>query len=243
MLDGIDLLLANGACHVAQLQLRALFEAAVYIEWILQGDAVNKANYYYVHNLRRKLMWAERIDPSPTESHDFADLMSKADIRLPEAAIQSSRAHVTEINRVLSQPRFAAINQHFDKCRGKRKHDPAWYVPLGQPSLFSIAKAVDKESQYLIVYAGASDIMHSSSYEHHIKIAENEVTFRPIRSLEGFENIFRFSTVMVFSVFLSVLEEYRSGEVPAFRRKYTEKWNRTVMNFPKIKFESTSTKI
>lgn len=54
MLDGIQILLSSGAPHAANLQLRALFEASVYIDWILLGDSERKAQYYYVHNLRRK---------------------------------------------------------------------------------------------------------------------------------------------------------------------------------------------
>ncbi len=38
MLDGLELLLANGAVYVAGLQSRALFEASVYIDWILKDD-------------------------------------------------------------------------------------------------------------------------------------------------------------------------------------------------------------
>src|SRR5258708_17765227 len=54
MLDGVDTLLANGSAHAANLQMRALFEASVYIDWILLNDSETKARYYYLHNLRRK---------------------------------------------------------------------------------------------------------------------------------------------------------------------------------------------
>src|SRR6185437_6304055 len=43
MLDGTEVLLSNGAVHAANLQLRALFEAAVYLEWMLAGDTEQKA--------------------------------------------------------------------------------------------------------------------------------------------------------------------------------------------------------
>jgi len=39
MLDAIQVLLSNGAVHAAHLQLRALFEASIYIDWILESDS------------------------------------------------------------------------------------------------------------------------------------------------------------------------------------------------------------
>jgi hypothetical protein len=64
MLDGIHVLLSHGACYVAQLSTRALFESSTYIDWILLSDSEKKSLYYYVHNLRRKRHWARKMYPS-----------------------------------------------------------------------------------------------------------------------------------------------------------------------------------
>ena len=58
MIDAIEILLCRSAVHAATLQLRAMFEASVYIDWMLAGDRENKAAYYYVHNLLRLRLWA-----------------------------------------------------------------------------------------------------------------------------------------------------------------------------------------
>src|SRR5208282_5602896 len=58
MLDGIEILLSNGAVYASNLQMRALFEASVYIDWIQLRDTEIRAAYYYVHNLRRMRTWA-----------------------------------------------------------------------------------------------------------------------------------------------------------------------------------------
>jgi hypothetical protein len=61
MIDAIEILLRRSAVHAATLQLRAMFEASVYIDWMLAGDRENKAAYYYVHNLLRLRLWAMRV--------------------------------------------------------------------------------------------------------------------------------------------------------------------------------------
>lgn len=81
MLDGVGILLANGATHAANLQMRALFEASVYMDWILLNDSERKADYYYVHNLRRKRIWALRTQPGSPESQEFITMMNKAGVQ------------------------------------------------------------------------------------------------------------------------------------------------------------------
>ena len=62
MIDAIEILLCRSAVHAATLQLRAMFEASVYIDWMLAGDRENKAAYYYVHNLLRLRLWEKYVE-------------------------------------------------------------------------------------------------------------------------------------------------------------------------------------
>ena len=243
MLDGIDVLLSSGSIHTANLQMRALFEASVYIDWILLNQSEEKAAYYYVHNLRRKRMWALRTQTGSEESKDFLEMMEKEGVKIDSEVKESARQGIKEIDRILGQPKFAKINDDIHKARGKKKFDPAWYVPLGQRNLRTLAHAVGKPSQYVLFYAGASEVMHTSSYERHVRIGDGELTFQPIRSLEEFESVFRPSVIFALSTFRRILKEYRPGELPLFSRKYVEKWKNEFINFPKIKVNIETTRI
>jgi hypothetical protein len=243
MLDGIGILLSQGAVHSAQLQLRALFEASVYIDWILMDDADKKAEYYYVRNLRRKRLWATRTQPGSPESDQFLKTMKESGIEIKEEVRESARRQITDIDRILSQPKFANCNREFNESRKRRQQDPPWYVPLGLRSLAAIARTVGKESFYLVLYPGASDVMHTSSYEQHIQIGNGNVTLQPVRSVEGFENVFRLSSGIALSTFRRILQEYRPEELSGFGRKYFESWQKEFMNFPKIKYEPETTTI
>src|SRR5208283_2575345 len=243
MLDGVELLLSNGATHAAQLQMRALFEASIYIDWILESDCEKKAAYYYVHNLRRKRLWASRTQPGSAESQNFIAEMNKSGLPISDELRESSREQIQEIDRVLSRPKFANINEDFEKHRNGKRYDPAWYVPLGQRSLRTIAQKVDRSSQYVIFYSGASEVMHTSNYGHHIIIGDGELTFQPIRTLEGFERVLRPSLGIALHIFRRILQEYRAGELPLFSRKYIEKWQEKFMNFPQIKYQTETARI
>jgi len=85
--------------------------------------------------------------------------------------------------------------------------------------------------------------MHVSNYGHHVRFRRGEVIFQPIRSVEGFENVFRFSTINALLTFRRILDQYRPGELPAFRRKYMEKWQREFISFPQITVKVETTRI
>lgn len=243
MLDGVEILLSRGASHAANPQMRALFEASVFIAWILEGDSEKKAIYYYVHNLRRKRLWASRTQPNSAESQEFIAMMNNVGVKISDEITESGAQQVRDIDRVLSQPRLAEVNKDFETQHKRRTFDPAWYVPLGLHSFRAVARAVNQVPLYTILYSGASEVMHASSYEHHVIIGKGEITFQPIRSMEGFANVLHFSITIAFSTFRRILAEYRAEELPAFSRKYKENWQRDFMNFPRITYETKTTNI
>jgi hypothetical protein len=234
MLDSVEILLSQGAPHPANLQMRALFEAYVYIEWILESDAEKKASYYYVHNLRRKRLWASRTQPGSPEAQEFAAIMGKLNVQVTQEAIEAAKRQIQEIDRVLSDQKFVPIGQDFEKHR-KGKRDPAWYVPLGEKSFAAVTRAVHKEFLY-VYYSLASEVTHTSTYDPHVSFAGDKVMFEPIRYLKGFESVLRFSLSVALLTYMRILREYRPGELPAFGRKYKENWQKEFMNFLNIKY-------
>jgi hypothetical protein len=235
MLDGVDILLVNGATHVSNLPMRALFEASAYIDWVLLQDSEKKADYYYVHNLRRKRLWAARAQGDSAQSQKFLDMMATVGVPINDELRDASKQHIQEIDRILAQPQFAAINKDFDNLR-RGSRDVAWYVPLGPKNLAALAQAVNKQAIYTFLYSTASEVMHASSYDQHIKIGKGEITFHPIRSMEGMRTIFYFTLTLAVGTFRTILLEYRAEEISggSFARKYAEKWRKDFLSFPKI---------
>lgn len=234
MLDSVHIHLSNGACYSAQLPTRALFEASVYIDWVLLGDSERKSLYYYVHNLRRKRLWVKRIQDDSAESKEFTRVMENAGVHLGTDLVKQSNEQLKEIESVLSQPKLAEVSADFEKLAGKRNRERAWYVPLGPRTLRAVAKAVERLGEYITLYSSASQVMHGSAYEQHIAIGKGAITFQPIRTVEGFETVLRFSVTAALSTYRKVLQEYRPGELENFGRKYREKWQQNFMNIPKI---------
>lgn len=243
MLDGVEILVSNGAVHAAGLQARALFEASVYIDWILKADADSKATFYYVHNLRTQRRWARRAQAGSAEAAEFAASMPDlASFQTPKM-VEEAKKMLQEIDRVLSQPSFQPVSRAFDKCARKNGSDRAWYCPLGVKSVSDIMKAVGRTSHYALFYGTWSETMHSSNYRQHIHVGAEKVTFDALRYLLGFEPLFRFSVATVIDTYRKILQSYRPGEIAAFNRKYMGNWRKALMEIPKIKYEVNSASV
>jgi len=219
MIDAIEILLCRSAVHAATLQLRAMFEASIYIKWILAGDRENKAAYYYVHNLLRLRLWAMRVQSGTAESSSFKDIMDKAGLPVDETLGDEGKKQVQEIDRVLAQPRFAALRDEFRDWKKRNGRRPAWYSPLGVKDLRSMAKLVDKEPLYVFVYGPGSEVMHASNYGQHIGIkSERRITFFSIRHPKDFPTKVRLTATIALDIFMRILREYRRYKCIKFQQ-------------------------
>ena len=233
MIDAIEILLCRSAVHAATLQLRAMFEASVYIEWMLAGDREKKADYYYVHNLLRLRLWAMRVQSGTAESSSFKDIMNG--LPVDETLGNEGKNQVQEIDRVLSQARFVGIRDEFRDWKKRNDRRPAWYSPLGVTDLRNMAVNVNKEPLYVFLYGPGSEVIHASNYGQHIRFQSGRITFYSIRHPKEFSTKVRLTATIAIDIFMKVLREYREGECSRFGQKYVEKWQQAFMNIPELK--------
>jgi uncharacterized protein DUF5677 len=235
MIDAIEILLCKSAVHAAALQLRAMFEASVYIEWMLAGDRETKATYYYVYNLLRLRLWAMRVQSGTAESSSFREIMNGAGLPVDETLSSEGKNQAQEIDRVLSQTRFAVIRDKFRDWKKQHRRAAAWYSPLGVTDLRNMAVNIGKEPLYVFIYSPGSEVMHASNYGHHVGFNSGRITFYSIRHPKAFSTTVRLTAIIAMDVFMKVLREYREGECARFGQKYVEKWREAFMNIPALK--------
>lgn len=240
MIDAIEILLCRSAVHAATLQLRALFEASVYIDWMLAGDRENKAAHYYVHNLLRLQLWSMRVQPGTPESSSFKKIMDDAGLPVDNTLGKDGKTQVQEIDRVLSQARFLAIRDEFRDWKKRNNRRPTWYSPLGVRDLRDMAIKVNREPLYVFVYGPGSEAMHTSNYGHHIQFHGGRITFLSIRHPKHFSQTVRLTASIAIDMFRKLLREYReeeSGRI--FSTRYVEKWQQAFMSIPELKINET----
>lgn len=181
-----------------------------------------------------------RVQPGTAESASFNAVFDDAGLPLDQALWHEGKRQSEEIDRILSQDRFAKIRMDLLDRKKRNKRQPAWYSPLGVSDLRSMAKVVEKEPLYEIVYGSGSEVTHVSNYGQHISFGANKVSFRSIRYPKEFSFIVRITVILAITVYRRVLAQYREGELQhRFGSKYVERWQRAFMSIPHVNVNET----
>lgn len=220
------------------LQARALFEASAYLEWILKQESETRAHYYHVHNLRRDRRWALRMQPGSPEANAIPAAVRDLSTFKDPNALQQSKETVDRINVILAQSEFVEINRAFDNCTPHpEKFDRPWHYPLGKRTISAVIADLGRTEEYTVFYATWSEATHSSYHGKHVTFGDGIVTFKTIRELSGFAELFQFSVGSAIRCYRAILGEYRPGELAAHSRKYLENWRSAFINVPKIQYQ------
>jgi hypothetical protein len=237
MLDAIDVLISQGHTYPALLQVRAAFEASLYIDWVLQADSENRARHYIVSSYRDEAMWALRYIPGSPENAAFEAAVGS----LQHKAENEDRAKrlLAEIKAVLAKPQYQSIDTAFTVTRGKRPYDPHWYEVLGVKSVRDMAGQVGRLRDYEAIYNRGSDAMHSGLYTDHVKVRKDGFVMRPLRNLEDGKTVLNFAMVVAIHAFERVLTQYRPDEAQAgaFKKRYLDRWREPLFSIPEITYK------
>lgn len=243
MLDSFQVLVAEACTEASLLQVRAIFEASIYLEWILKSDKEKKALYYYVSNVRKERQWTQRAVPNDPEQEtffnnlgEFGDALEDTKNRLATYAI----SRISEINEFLAKEPYLGVSNSFDQCRGKKPYDPPWHEPLGKKSVRSLAKALGRLHEYEVFYSQTSEAVHGSRHTTHVKIKKGRISIEPIRHLEGLKPILHFVLSVSFHTYRKILEHYRPGQIAEFNKRYIEDWRKVFLNIPEINYPDST---
>lgn len=245
MIDGAELLVAKAAIHAAQLEVRAAYEASVYIEWILKSDSEKKAKCYYVSNLRNERLWALRSMEGTEEKEKFTAITEEINFDIhkerPEITDEAQQ-HLEQVNKILAQDTFKDVDAEFEaiKQKDRLKREPLWYRPMKIYSIRQIAREVSRIAEYDLFYSIGSQVTHSSSYKDHITLKEGKVYFKPIRYLEKLGTLLNFLVSTTIRTYMKTLEQYRPGELPAFRDKYANDWRNAFRGIKNVNYNITN---
>lgn len=242
MLDAFEVLVSNACMPAAQLQSRAMFEASVYVDFILLGNEEEKARYYYVSNLRRELTWALRSQEGSAEHTKFFAALGEFGDALQEtqkATAEPAKAQAQEIQEFLTNEPWKSVNAVLEQAKGKKKHDVAWHVPFGKGSVRELSELTGRLHEYEVFYSISSEKMHSSEYRSHISIGSGYIAFEPIRNLDGSHALVSFALSVAFHAYRSVLSRYRPGQLNEFSRRYAENWRAAFLSIPKVVYNKS----
>lgn len=240
MVDATEVLVTAGCVQAAFLPARAAFEASIYADYILQSDGERRAMRYIVSNYRSERLWAQRVIPGTAEEAAYRALPASLGIDFqalhPTLAADAAK-HLSEVDRILSQPDFQSIDADFTQVKGRRKRDPDWYTLDGLSSIRQVAESVGRVAEYECFYSKGSQVTHSGSYKDQVLFTAGHLRLKPVRRLDGFNELLNAIVTTCIATYKSVLQQYRPGEMEAFGKKYLADWQGPFMNAPDLKYD------
>lgn len=229
--DGLRILLENGAGPSALLQLRSLLEASLLLDWVAAADAEEKAKYLMVSNWRKERSRISALIAGTPEHADFT-----AYVQQPISVEQSSQAQarVTALTNQLATPAFLGIDIAFTNLRGNA-HEPEWYdvfvrtkrSQAGQPmgskfSIRALAQEVGRLPEYRYLYSKMSNDAHGSSLSASVSLGA-QVTMHNIHRVHDFGWMLRTAWALAGRAYRLLLQRYRPTD-EGLTRRYTTEW-------------------
>ena len=240
-LDGMALLLGEGACATSSLQLRAILEIAHTFEWTLQSDTLSKIHHLYVANLRRRRNWNRLAIPSTVEAIRYAAKAPKLTLSLEQQ--KEVRNELRKIDSLLADPQFARINGKFEGHYLEHHFDKPWHEIYGARSIRQVSKDINKLAEYDGIYSSLSGVTHGSDIWRSIFFGTGKLAVAPIREPQHIPNSVQLAVTMTLRVYTLVLKEFRPGEEENFARKYLDEWRDRFLKKYQIEIKPTETVI
>jgi hypothetical protein len=244
MVDAIHVLASKGVMLPANLQVRSIFEASLYMDWIIQDDSNNKAKYYYVANIRNRKTWALKIQNNTAENTLFINQLGEyshiiSPQSIPEEIKTIAGEQILNIDKTLNSEKYKAINETFEQKKKKTTGvDPHWYELLGVKSIAYLAKELNRLPEYIFCYSLGSNIAHISSYLDQVKFGKGTVTLKPIRHLEAASNVLQTAITLSIRSYRVIIMRYRQAELQNFKKKYIDDWRKPSLNIPSVNEKS-----
>ncbi len=224
MTDGIEVLLSKSCPTPAKLLLRSLFEALLFIEYILEENYENRALAWIAFFVRKRLALYRSHDPSTNEGRHFRALLKNdklvGDIRIQyPAEFDDFITHYEE--DLLNSPKLEPVQREIERYKREKSRKPRrWYHIFGpQPpkktphSVEQLAKHLDMTAMYEILYREWSAIHHVTEPARFISTTKNKrQAIRPLRDPSEIEMVADFAEVFMVYATRLILRKFRPGE-------------------------------
>lgn len=191
MTDGASILLHESAVSAAIPTVRASFESALALEYILKQDSVNRAHAWAVGYIAEQIDVCDKILGQNQPGQKFAEALAsdtlKDDIDVSVLTPLAAK-HRLYWEKELARPELAAA---VAERAASTKTYPHWYTSFGGPTnLRALASRINREAQYNILYGHFSSIAHGQNLRHFAVAAKsNDPLVRLLREPSGFSMV------------------------------------------------------
>ena len=216
MADAVHILLAHASSRPARLQLRSMFEALLYLDFILEGDTTRRAKAYAVGSRLWSLRVGRRMLEGSQAREEFITQVA-SDPLVTQGMIDGWVVTVEEVQRAeeyLESDFFSEVYTKFKEFN----RTPPWYRALdGRPTnLRELAIHLNRAGQFVL-----ADFWSRSVHPDLIgvQLEDDEKMMRVLRDADQLGNTAQIAARILIWALELVLESFRDEELTSFRAR------------------------
>ena len=167
MLDGIEILVRNGAAEITKAVVRSAFELNLYIHFLQEGDSTKRNYSFLVLGAMDRIKYLEKLKPGNASGAEMSkhfkseriivDVNDKIPIETIDAELQKTKEY-------LEGPEFVPIIEEYERLKAQKKKNMKWYSLFGgADNIQNLAKMLNKYTYYEILYREWSGTVHGSN--------------------------------------------------------------------------------
>lgn len=221
LLDGVSQLIRSGSAESAIPLCRTMFEYYLSILYILDNHEVNRALSYQVSHVKQRLKSYKKLGPDRDKFNQMLE-RNGYDFTVPDDGYDEG---TSRLNGLLKREPFKRINKEWHVAKNKNNnYDPNWYSLFGGPkSIRDLARYLNKDVEYDVLYRAWSQKTHASSAIHSM----TKYGIKKIRHPENFTIVSTWSFNWTFYLFDTTLKTYREHKRVDWASFYLKHINNT----------------
>jgi len=155
----------------------------------------------------------EQLDANTQAGGTFARVMEDQTGE-PFTTRYDSGPPIDGLRRVLARPQFHALDAEYVRLRQQLRRPPDWFRLVGVNSRRALARAVDREWEYLAMYGEWSGFSHAADASAYIRPgrAVGEMAFLGVRSPQQMPHRAFFAAHLLLRATRQMIEHFRGGE-------------------------------
>ena len=231
--DSIASLLAFGSASTASVILRSLFESNLALNFILEGNTLNKERSlaYWAHYQIKRLDVFKKYDPSTEMGKQFHTLLDSNQVFQKANFQEKDYADERfQLEQILNQDKFHKFIAKY-KTLKKEKKPRHWYSLCSDAiNLRSLARKLVREPEYALFYSQLSEIAHATDVITELLVysEEGKTLIHPLRRgpSQKIKNVCTLTSTYLLGSHMLIMESYfkNDGEVRSDFEDWWEKY-------------------
>jgi hypothetical protein len=222
MLDSVLIQIAECSPAPAALQLRAMFEALLTLEYVTSDKSKTRqralAYLYQVERQRRTFYLT--LDPNTPEGKTLLEYISSDPYSkdFKPAQVPDLAERLKEIDDLVDTPDLQVIANEYRRTRKTLKRQPHWYSLYDGPtSIKDLARLLKRGASYAILYKEWSERTHSvDAIDRSLTHDSSGPSARPLRDATELNYSVDFAITFAIAASRCLIGTYRPDEEPAF---------------------------